>query len=66
MKAFICDRCKKVVKMEYDKFQRMKCLGETIFELKIFDKAQKNGGKSISWHLCRNCKEEFMKGREKK
>ena len=66
MKAFICDRCKKVVKMEFDKMQRMKDLGNTIFELKIFNKSQKFGGNSVSWHLCRDCKEDFMREKNKK
>lgn len=66
MKAFICDRCKKVVKMEFDKLQRMKNIGNTIFEMKVFDKAQRLGGKSLSWHLCKDCKEDFMRERNKK
>jgi hypothetical protein len=46
--------------MKYDRMQKLQNIGNTIFELKLFDKATRNGGKSKSLHLCTECKDYFF------
>jgi len=54
-KAYICNRCKKVVKdIEF---------GKTIFLLKLFRKGEKSSNRSIlaeGYHICKNCFKEVI------
>lgn len=60
MKAYICDKCGKVVKIDLDNMCRIKNLGDTIFLVKVLDRAKKQNGVSKDFHLCKRCYDKLL------